>query len=353
MSVTINAHQLGQLIDKTIGHMGSEYVEPLHGIRLDVDAKYLYAVATDRHTIAAARYQLNHGDLDQEPWARTIPGEHLRALREWLQVMEGAGSVTISATEDRLSFEGPQSDLSIAVNTAIVFPDWRSLFRRLTDAPAEPHPFPALNSGYLGRFHLGGPLRVRVTADDKALLVFAEDFIGAQMPTRYAGIYPCAEESFEGALDAWAWTLRADSDGADLKDPAFDEDMPRYEATRDIRETGESLLREVLRSTTDVHHTDHDAENDLWMAHIRIGVANWMAFRYLNALHNVDPRAAQAAVNETAIELDAGEIGEWAWDEAKTAGFDPQKWHDEYEAHLKKLAEANKPSEPSVENATV
>src|SRR5690606_1711169 len=111
LSVTINAHQLGRLIDKTISHMGSEYVEPLHGIRLDVDSKYVYAVASDRYTIAVARYQLNHADQQQEPWARTIPAEYLRSLREWIQSMKGAGLITISTAKDRLIFEGPQTDL--------------------------------------------------------------------------------------------------------------------------------------------------------------------------------------------------------------------------------------------------
>lgn len=339
MSVTINAHRLSQLIDKTINHIGSEYVEALHGIRLDVDAKYVYAVASDRHTLAAARYQLNHGDQSQDPWALTIPAEYLRPLREWIQSMKGAGLITISTAKDRLVFEGPQSDLSIAVSTSLEFPDWRGLLRGMLENTVESDLFPCLSSGYLSRFDTGDILRVRFTADQKPAVFFSEDFIGALMPARYAGIYPGKEESFEGAHKTWLWTLAAGAKDASMGGGAFEEDRPNYEVTTDIRETGEVLLRSVLRSMADVHHTDSDTQKDLWYAQIRIGVADWSAFRYLDALYNADPRVAQAVVAEVAGELDAGEIGEFAWDAAAKAGHDPQKWSDDYEAHLKRLAE--------------
>jgi hypothetical protein len=338
MSVTINAHQLGRLIDKTINHMGSEYVEPLHGIRLDVDAKYLYAVATDRYTLAAARYQLNHGDQNQEPWARTVPGEHLRSLREWIDAMKGAGLVTISTAKDRLVFEGPQTDLSIAVSTSLEFPDWRGLLRKMVETTVDSETFPCLNSGYLSRFNTGDILRVRFTADEKPAVVFAEDFIGALMPARYAGVYPCKEESFEGAHKSWLWTLAAGSEDADMNGAAYGEDRPYYEVTTDIRETGETLLQQALRSGWDMIGKSGE-KPDEFLAHCLSAVNAWAAFRYLDALYNVDPRAAQAVVAETAGEFESGEIGEFAWDAAEKAGHNPQQWHDDYEAHKQKLAE--------------
>ncbi|MEV5347131.1 hypothetical protein [Streptomyces achromogenes] len=338
MSVTINAHQLGRLIDKTIDHMGSEYVEPLHGIRLDVDARYLYAVASDQYTIAVARYQLNHGDQQQEPWARTIPAEHLRSIREWIDTMKGAGLVTISTAKDRLVFEGPQTDLSISVNTALEFPDWRGILRKQVEQAADGPTFPALNSGYLARFNTGDVLRARVTGDEKPLLVFAEDFLGAQMPARYAGVYPCKEETFDGAHQSWLWTLSAGSKDANLDGAAYEEDRPRYEATTDIRETGETLLQQTLRSGWDMAGKSGDKPEE-FLAHCLAAVNGWAAFRYLDALYNVDPRAAAAVVAETAGEFDSGEISEFAWGAAEKAGFDPQKWLDDYEAYRKRKAE--------------
>jgi hypothetical protein len=59
-----------------------------------------------------------------------------------------------------------------------------------------------------------------------------------------------------------------------------------------------------------------------------------MAFRYLDALYQVDPRAAQEVVKDTAEQLDSGEICEWAWDAAEEAGHKPKQWRDDYEKAL-------------------
>ena len=341
MSVTINAHQLKLLIDKTVDHMGYEDLEPLHGIRLDVDSQYLYAVATDRFTIAAARYRLNHGDQNQEPWGRLIPANVVRTLREWIDTMKGAEYITISTAKDRLVFDGPLVDLTVATNTALEFPDWRGLLRGIASQAVEYEPFPALGSGTLRRWGATGQsLRTRVTADRKAVLFFGEGFIGAQMPTVHGGIGPVKEQTFESAHSLWLWTLAAgatDVDMASLPQP----EPSRWEATRDISETAASLLQGVLNSTSDAFSADSfDGDHDAWFAHIRSGVANWMAYRYLDALHQVDPRAARTVVEDTAEQLDSGELGEWAYDMAEQSGFNPKKWHDDYEARVaKQMAE--------------
>ena len=114
----------------------------------------------------------------------------------------------------------------------------------------------------------------------------------------------------------------------------------RFEAPRDIRETAANLLRGVLDSTSKAFDCDFDGDRDAWYAHIRSGVSDWMAYRFLDALHQVDPRAAQQVVNDTAEQLDSGELGEWAWDMAEESGFEPKKWNEEQEARVaKQMAE--------------
>lgn len=348
MSVTINAHQLGRLIDKTINHMGNEYIPALHGIRLDVDSRYLYAVATDRYTFAVARYGLNHGDCDQEPFAALLPAENVETVREWLRAMKGANWITLSLTEHPIDhegarrhllvFESARTTLNVAVSLGQEYPDWRGILRKLTENSIEGEPFPCLNSSYLARFDSGAILRVRLAADEKAALLFGENFIGAMMPARYAGLGPAEQESYATAFNAWQWTLAAGSKDADMNGAAYEEDRPLYDVTTDIRETGETLLQQALQSGWDMRGKSKEKPEE-FLAHCLAAVNGWMAFRYLDALHNVDPRAAQAVVAEVADELDSGEIGEFAWDAAEKAGFAPQKWHDAYEAHLKKLAE--------------
>lgn len=340
MSVTINAHQLGLMLDKTTAHMRDVDDDPLHGIRFDVDARYLYTVATDAYTLAVARYGLNRGDEDQEPWSALLPGEHVDTVREWVRAMKGAAWVTVSLAKDRLVFEGARTDLNIAVTLGLEYPDWRSLLRRLIAQTVEEVPFPALNSDFLQRWaSTKQSLRTRVTADKKAVLFFGEDFIGAQMPSNGGGIGPAQDQTFNAAHDQWLWTLAAGT--ADVDMAALPRPEPsRYEATRDIKETASYLLRGVIASTSNAFHADYDDDPEAWHAHIRSGVSDWMAYRYLDALHQVDPRAAQAVVDDTAEQLDSGELGEWAWDLAEESGFKPQAWQDEQTAHVaKQMAE--------------
>ncbi|WP_318201106.1 hypothetical protein [Streptomyces sp. SCL15-4] len=340
MSVTINAHQLKLLLDQTADHMGHEGIEALHGIRLDVDSQYLYAVASDRFTLAAARYRLADGDQNQEPWARTIPGDFVPSLRQWVDSLKGATYITVSTAKDRLVFDGPLADLTVVTNTALEFPDWRGLLRTIAAQTVEGEPFPALNTGYLPRWvAIQQSLRVRVTADRKAVLFFGENFIGAQMPTNGGGIGLAKEQTFESAHDLWLWTLAAGAADVDMESLPQPESS-RFEAPRDIRETAATLLRGVLDSTSNAFNCDFDGDRDAWFAHIRSGVSDWMAYRFLNALHQVDPRVAQQVVNDTAEELDSGELGEWAWGMAKESGFNPKKWDEEHEERLaKQMAE--------------
>jgi hypothetical protein len=347
VSVTINAHQLGRLLDKTSSHLyDDESNEQLNGIRLDIDARYLYAVTSDRYTLAAARYQLNHGDLNQEPWARTIPAQYLPSLREWTSAMKGASYITISTDEDRLVFAGPHTELRIAVSLGLAFPDWRGLLRTISEQTAEAETFPALNTETLaGWADSGHGIRVRITGDQKPVLVFAEDFIGAQMPARYAGVGPVTEETFESASSLWLWTLAAGAKGADMAaDMPADDPNQCYEVTKDPRETGEELLKQTLHSCADMHGKSM-SNPDEFHAHVSAGVHAWMAYRFLDALHTVDPRYAEQIIADTAEQLDSGEIGEFAWDAAEAAGHNPQQWHDEYTAYLKERAEEHKAAE--------
>jgi hypothetical protein len=100
----------------------------------------------------------------------------------------------------------------------------------------------------------------------------------------------------------------------------------------------------VLRSTSNSFDVEYFGEDrEALYAYIRAGVADWMAYRYLDALYRVDPRAARAVVQDTADELDSGEIGEFAWEAAEKAGHKPKQWQDDYEAAVQKR-DAEQPS---------
>lgn len=339
MPVTINAHQLGRLIDKTAPHMGTADIEMLNGIRLDVDARYLYAVASDRYTMAVARYRLNDGEANQASFAHTIPGDKLPALRAWISSMKGGDYITISIAadrDDRLVLDSPLSTFTIATNVALEFPDWRGLLRGVSEQTTDREPFPAINSRMLARFGATEDiLRVRITADEKAALLFGEDFICALMPARYTGVGAVKNETLAVCQDWWLWTLAVGAKDADMENLPKPEPT-RHEAPKDVRQTGADLLRGVLYSLDSSMEADWDEDREAWHAHIAAGVADWRAYRYLDALYQVDPRAAREVVTDTAEQLDDGEIGEWAWDTAEEAGHKPAQWKEEREKAIAK-----------------
>ena len=344
MSITVNAHQLGLLLDKTIAHIGDETIKVLHGIQLDVDGRYLYTVASDRYTLAAARYQLHHDDTAQEPWARLIPGTSLKALREWTASHQGAVDITIQVDEDAVVFDSPQATFSVTTDRSLEFPDWRGILHTLTEHAVDEAPFPAFDSSKLAKFGSAeGYFRVRVTTDETAALLIAEDFIGAVMPARFSGLSPISVETFDKARDLWQWTLAAGGKGIVMETSMPEAEPPAYEAPKTVREAGGGLLQEVLNSTDDLHAADYHADRELWDANLRIGCAAWIAYRYLDALNQADPRLARQTVADVAEQLDSGEIGEWAWDAAESAGFDPQQWQNEHTEAVTALRQKRAP----------
>ncbi|MGQ7754868.1 hypothetical protein ACUN29_41705 (plasmid) [Streptomyces sp. WC2508] len=335
MSVTINSHQLGRLIARTVDHIGDDLIPALYGIRLDADTEYLYAVATDRFTIAAARYRHHEPDSENTapavPFARTIPATALPALREWLRTMPGHDPVTVTPADGRLRFTAPTGELAITIDPDAEFADWRGLLRGVTEqTPTTGEPvFPALGTRLQARWKSAdGVVRVRATGDHQPVLVVGEEFLGAQMPTRTRRDGFSTDTDTLATLDdvrtAWQDSL---STGPAITPQTALPTPPqaRDEASKAISEVVEDLLKQVLHSTQ--HLTAADTSEAI-AAHATAGVTAWTAYRYLDALHTADPHFAATVVAETAGQLDDGAISEWAWDAARAAGHDPQQWHD-------------------------
>ncbi|MEU6057944.1 hypothetical protein [Streptomyces sp. NPDC047097] len=335
--VTINAHRLGRLLDQVADHVADGDIEPLHGIRLDIDATHLHAVATDRFTLAVARYRLNHGEQNREPWARTLPLPWLRALREWLRVEAGAQAITIATAPGRLVFTGARGSLHASTTDSLTFPDWRALLRGVARADTGDTPFPALDPAFLARWNGGGQgLRLRLTGQAKPLLFFSEDFIGAQMPMRYTGVGPAEDATFEQAKGLWP-AVFTDEPGADMATAMPEPERPRWEVPTSIFEIGKALLHATLDASAaslDTHVENHE----LFIAHVTAAVHGWEAYRYLDALYQADPRRAAEIAAEVAGELDSGEIGEFAWGAAAKAGHSPWAWQKEREERKAKKA---------------
>lgn len=333
MSATLNAHQLGRLLARTVDHIGDDLLPALHGIRLDADAEYLYAVATDRFTIAAARY---HHEPDSEdtapvtPFARTIPAGSLPALREWIRTAPGHAPVTVTPDGAQLRFTAPGGELALTTDPDSAFIDWRGLLRGITEQnPNAGEPaFPAFDTRLQARWASADTaLRVRFTGDQQPLLVAGEDFLGAQMPrkTRRVGFSTDGTDTLttiDDVCNAWRDTLATNPSTT----PQTALPAPwrlRGEAPRKVSQTAEELLKQVLGSTHDMTRADADEAR---AAHAAAAATAWLAYRFLDALHTADPHLAATVTADAAEQLDDGAISEWAWDAAVDAGYDPQKW---------------------------
>ena len=171
-------------------------------------------------------------------------------------------------------------------------------------------------------------LRVWRSTAEKPLLLVGEDFLGMQMPCRYSGDV----KDRAAALSDWSGSLGQAGGSVEFTAPP---------APGAVADKAEELLRQTLRSTSEMFGADFDTMKGrgAFNAWVHSGVYAWSAYRLLEALKKADPDLAATTVRDLNEQLESGEIGEWAWDEAEKAGHDPQKWHDDYEAHLKKLAE--------------
>ncbi|MEU2316603.1 hypothetical protein ACFY7X_13540 [Streptomyces althioticus] len=323
---TINAHKLQRLITQTRPHISPDDTLPaLNGIRFECDGVHIHALATDRYTFAVARAKVRE---ETDTWSVTISEQTLGWLAPWLENHEGDTILDLSADTDGLTITDDEGKLTFPAKNH-TFPKWQGLFRdALTDA-ATSGDMVSLDTKMLARWkHAGTHLRTWQTHPEKPLLLVGEDFIGLQMPCRYSG----EDRDRLTVLDDWSRTLRKGGKPEPITVPP---------APGAVAEKAEELLRQTLRSTAEMFGADYDTEKGrgAFNAWVHSGIYAWSAYRLLEALKKADPDLAEATVRDLNEQLESGEIGEWAWDEAEQAGHNPQKWHDDFEAHKQKLAE--------------
>ncbi|MFD3728806.1 hypothetical protein [Streptomyces sp. NPDC058671] len=332
MSVTLNAHQVGRMLDRTADHIADEYTPVLHGIRIEADATFLYAVATDQSTLAIARYR--HHGLDGAPIARTLPARALPALRRWLTDQPGSDPVTLTLADSKIRFTAPHGEMTLTVDDDQKYIGWRGLVRDIIEqtAAGTECACPALTTQMFGRFAAADErLRVWTNPGRQPVLLAGEDFLGAQMPvrSRHEGFDTGLADDLDHVRNLWD-DSPTDADGL-TPAPMPTGSRPLHDASRTPTDTVEALLHQTMRSTHDLIEESSDSPKAV-AAHAAAGVMAWTAYRYLDALHRADPKLAAQIIAEVDDELDSGEIGEFAYDAATAAGLDPQKWQDDLEA---------------------
>lgn len=323
---TINAHKLQRLIKQTSPHISDDdTLPPINGVRFECDGVHIHALATDRYTFAVARAKVREAT---DTWATTISQEDIGWFTAWLETHKGDTILDLAATGDGLAVTDDRGTLVVPAKDH-TFPKWQGLFRdALTDASTSGD-MVSLDTKMLARWkHADTHLRTWQTAPEKPLLLVGEDFIGLQMPARYSG----DDKDRATVLGDWSGTLGKGGKPAEIPVPP---------APGAVAEMAKAMLRRTLQSTSEMFDADTDTDKGraAFIAWVHSGSYAWSAYRLLQALKKADPDLAEATVRDLNEQLESGEIGEWAWDEAEAAGHDPQKWHDDYKAFLKERAD--------------
>ncbi|WP_405848051.1 hypothetical protein OG211_12140 [Streptomyces niveus] len=324
---TINTHKLRRLIKQTRAHVSpDDTLPPINGIRFECDGVHIHVLATDRYTFAAARTKVRE---ETQKWAVTIAEKDLGWLDKWLKTHSGDTILNIAVGSDSIGITGDRGTLTVP-GSDLFFPAWQTMFRDALHDASESNELISLDASFLARWEgADSHLRVWQAAPTKPLLLVGENFLGLQMPARYSGDV----KDRAAVLTDWSGSL-----GEGSASPETPEPLPQPGA---VAEMAEEMPRQTLRSTGEMFGTDMDTEKGrgAFNAWVHSGVYAWSAYRLLQALKKADPDLAEQTVRDLSEQLESGEIGEWAWDEAEAAGHDPQAWHDDYAAHLKKLAD--------------
>lgn len=337
MSVTsLTAYQLSELLRRVDPHIGrNSGTGFIEGVHLDYDGRHLHAVATDRFTLAVSRERA----VGIAPaWKLTVSAaewtDNVTALRAWTDSHPGGDNIHLSPGTEGLTATSSRGKLVAQASTGY-FPEWRDLIRTALHHDPTDSPWSGFQSKLLARWQLAGErITTWQSAFDKPVVVYSTNFVGLQMPMRLGD-----EESPEGRWETWKDTLGETG-------PKVEQDatLNHWEAI-DLEEKDhlvesftEDLLKQVMRSTSDMF-AGFTSDTAALTAYALAGAKSWTAYRLLKALAKAAPDLLRKTLDDVTQQLESGEIGEWAWDEAEKAGHDPQKWHDDYEAHLKKLAE--------------
>ncbi|MGW8679570.1 DNA polymerase III subunit beta family protein [Streptomyces sp. NPDC055817] len=322
---TINAHKLQRLIKQTRPHVGLDDTLPaINGIRFECDGVHVHVLATDRYTFAAARVKVRE---ETDKWAITVSESDLGWFTAWLETHVGDTILSLKAGDDGLTIIDDRGTL-VVPGKDHTFPKWQGLFRAALEDASAAGGLISADTRMLARWMDADTyLRVWHTEPEKPLLFVGDDFLGLQMPARYSGDV----KDQATALANWFGSLGT-SEAAEITAP------PEPGA---VAEMAESMLQRTLRSTSEMFGADLDTEagSAAFNAWVHSGIYAWSAYRLLQALKKADPDLAETTVRDLNEQLESGELGEWAWDEAEAIGHNPKAWQDEYNAHLKKLAE--------------
>lgn len=250
--ISIPASDLRRMFKQVTPHMlnPDDYLPVISAIRLEARDGWLYAVATDRYTIAAARHQIG-GTLNQ---TGHIPGRLVPALTTWLDNAADDGhtvSLDLPVDEEECRVvlaAGGLGNFTVRYDAADYekFPGWRKLLHAALTCEPGPIPLTGFTTRFLARWqHAAEELITWQEAPGKPLVLLDRrgTFAGLHMPI---GFHNDPSVTRQGAAAGWiAATVRtATVDGITytLDQPMTDRDGDVWNYTGKDYPDGTPLL---------------------------------------------------------------------------------------------------------------
>ncbi|MEU9415218.1 phiSA1p31-related protein [Streptomyces sp. NPDC048272] len=211
MSVTVlTAPELLRLLARVTPHMSDDDTIPvLSAVHLEAINGCLYASATDRFTMAAARVAI----VTEGEWAGPIPATETDSVMKWLRG-EGKSAVRVTITTDGDYFElvlaSASDEMRVLCDKRSYGnpPNWRTLIRAQLDAEPELVPVTGFTTEFLARWQYADTVLIGwQSAPHRALVLMSDDasFIGVQMPVRTEQTRAELAAKWENALSPLAY----------------------------------------------------------------------------------------------------------------------------------------------------
>ncbi|MGK5549341.1 hypothetical protein ACSNOH_32140 [Streptomyces sp. URMC 127] len=187
-------------VARALPHMATDWADwPWGGLLLDLDGTHLYAVATERHTMAIGRAEASR---PTSPWRAHIAAADARSLGRFLEDTDPRDTVFVTyeeygdegAPEVRLRSRHATHTVPLTDNDD--FPGWREIATKALEQPAADEPV-CLTLHMLQRWAaVGERATFSHRGANRAVVVTADDFLGLHMPCR-------TRTSPTPALDDW------------------------------------------------------------------------------------------------------------------------------------------------------
>lgn len=192
--ISIPASDLRRMFKQVTPHMldSDDYLPVISTVRLEARNGWLYAVATDRYTIAVARHEVG------TPFNQTghIPGRLVPALTAWLDGLAANGhtvSLDLPVAEEQSGVvlaAGGLGNFTVQYDAADYekFPGWRKLLHAALTCEPGPIPLTGFTTRFLARWqHAAEELITWQEAPGKPLVLLDKlgSFAGLHMPIGY------------------------------------------------------------------------------------------------------------------------------------------------------------------------